>query len=83
MSPVTNEEDMLADEHIASTHYQDISGRYVVSLPFRDNAYFSALSNRTVVHSSLLNRERRLKKNQTSYLDCDKFFKKHEISCSP
>ena len=73
----TNKEDILADEHFASTHYQDPSGRYVVSLPFRDSDDFSALSNRTVVHTILLNLERRLKKNQASYQAYDKFFQEY------
>ena len=53
--PVTNKEEILAEEHFVNTQ----------------------LSNRIVVHAILLNLERRLKKNESSYQDYDMFLQEY------
>jgi len=64
MVPI-KEDDAYVEKHFQDTHYRDEAGRYVVALPFRQNADLTVLDNRRSVTQSFLTLERRLQKNST------------------
>ncbi|KAI5725624.1 hypothetical protein M8J77_003545 [Diaphorina citri] len=77
-SPIINEDDRFCEEQFRSTHSRDISGRYIVKLPFKNKL---SGSNRAKILRLYHSLENRLNKNPTlkklytenlqTYLDMD------------
>uniref|UniRef100_A0A8D9F1Z1 Integrase catalytic domain-containing protein n=2 Tax=Cacopsylla melanoneura TaxID=428564 RepID=A0A8D9F1Z1_9HEMI len=70
---ICDPEDVRCEEHFIATHRRDESGRYVVSLPFRDDV--SKLGeNHTRALSQYLNLEKRLNKDDNLRSEYNLFF---------